>query len=61
MTVQRFETTFFPNESLGRKYADEYEKKLKEQRIFWSKKEDTVGITLIAYYTFEIADKEVSE
>lgn len=58
MIIYRYEMTDYPNTKQGRMLADEYEKKLKEQGVFSSRRENTTGITISAAYQFNITDEE---
>lgn len=56
MNIGRLETTFFPNTPEGKKVADEFEKRLKEQWCFRGRKEDTQHIIIKAEYTVAVKD-----
>ena len=58
MTIQRIEETYFPNTIEGKKFADEYQQKLKEQGIFWHMECDTRTIMLTSRYAFEVGDTD---
>lgn len=57
MRIQRNEINFIPNTTEGRKFADEYEKRLKAQGAFRDRKEGTVNITIEAIYFFDLKDE----
>ena len=57
MRIQRNETNFIPNTTEGRKFADEYEKRLREQGAFRDRREGTKTITIEAIYYFDIKDE----
>ena len=56
MTIIRTETTMIPNTLDGKKLADEYEQKLREQCAFNGRREDTRYIIIDATYHFSIED-----
>ena len=58
MTIIRTETTMIPNTLDGKKLADEYEAKLREQCAFSGRREDTRYIIVDATYHFSIKDGE---
>ena len=58
MRIHTFEETFFPMTPLGIKYAEEYEKRLKDQGAFISKREDTAHVIIKAVYRFDIKEEE---
>lgn len=61
MTIIRTETTMIPNTFEGKKLADEYEQKLREQCAFNGRMEDTRYIIIDATYHFSIEDGEQDE
>ena len=58
MRVVRYETDIIPQTPEGRKFADEYEKRLKETGAFDRREESTEGIVIKAIYYFDIKDSE---
>lgn len=58
MNIIRTETTMIPNTFEGKKLADEYEAKLREQCAFTGRAEDTRYIIIDAMYHFSIEDGE---
>lgn len=50
MTITRFERTIIPQTLEGQKFANEYEKSLKEQGTFRGRAEDTLSIVITAQY-----------
>lgn len=58
MNIIRTETTMIPNTLDGKKLADEYEQKLREQCAFSGRREDTRYIIIDAAYYFPIEDGE---
>lgn len=56
MNIIRAETTMIPNTFEGKKLADEYEAKLKEQCAFSGRKEDSRYISIDATYYFTVED-----
>lgn len=58
MKVYRKEITSIEHTTEGKAFADEYEKRLREQGAFRDRKEDTTLITITADFTFEIKGAE---
>lgn len=58
MRIHTFEETFYPMTPLGIKYAEEYEKRLKDQGAFISRREDTAYIIIKAVYRFDVKEEE---
>lgn len=60
MIITRFEKTIIPQTLDGRKFANEYEKRLREQGVFRGRTEDTQSIVITAQYylTFEEGDNK---
>lgn len=58
MNIIRTETTMIPNTLDGKKLADEYEQKLREQCAFTGRTEDRSYIIIDASYYFPIEDGE---
>lgn len=56
MNIIRTETTMIPNTLDGKKLADEFEQKLREQCSFSGRAEDTRYIIIDATYHFSIED-----
>lgn len=58
MTITKFENTIIPQTLDGRKFANEYEKRLREQGVFSGRTEDTQSIVIkVQYYLmFEEGD-----
>ena len=61
MTIIRTETTMIPNTFEGKKLADKFEQKLKEQCAFTGRCEDTSYISIDATYHYSIEDGETDE
>ena len=61
MNIIRTETTMIPNTLDGKKLADEYEQKLREQCAFTGRCEDTSYISIDATYHYSIEDGETDE
>ena len=61
MTIIRTETTMIQNTLEGKKLADEYETKLREQCAFTGRCEDTSYISIDATYHFSIKDGDSDE
>lgn len=58
MTITRFEKTLIPQTLEGQKFADEYEKTLREQGNFIGRVEDTQAIVITAQNWFEVTESE---
>lgn len=58
MRIHTFEETFYPMTPLGIKYAEEYEKRLKDQGAFISRREDTAHVIIKAVYRFDVEEEE---
>ena len=52
MTIVKCEKLLIPQSADGLKFAESYEKQLKDQGVFISRKEDTQNIILEARYPF---------
>ena len=50
ITITRFEKTIIPQTLEGRSFADDYEKRLKEQGAFRGRAEDPQSIVIKAQY-----------
>ena len=61
MTIIRTETTMIPNTFEGKKLADEFEQKLREQCALTGICEDTSYISIDATYHFSIEDGEADD
>jgi hypothetical protein len=61
MTIYRIETTIIPQTIAGRKFADEYEERLRNQGAFDSRNEGTVTIDITASYQFNLIEDSDSE
>ena len=59
MTIYRIETTIIPQTIEGRKFAAEYEERLRNQGAFYARNDDTETIDITARYQFNL--KEESE
>lgn len=58
MRITRTETTMVPRCLFGKKFADEYEERLKSQGAFRDRKEDVHGIAIYAEYVFDLKEEE---
>ena len=58
MKIVKHEITIIPQSVEGVKFADEYEATLKEQGALRDRREDTLTITIVAEFIFEIGEKE---
>ena len=58
MLIKRIEITFIPQSLEGKKFAEEYATRLKEQNALRDYKEDTVNITITADYYFDLKEDE---
>ena len=58
MTIYRIETTIIPQTIAGRKFADEYEERLRKQGAFYAKNEDAETIDITARYQFNLKEDE---
>ena len=58
MTIYRIETTIIPQTIAGRKFADEYEERLRNQGAFDSRNEGTTKINIMARYQFNLKEDE---
>jgi len=61
MTIYRIETTIIPQTIAGRKFADEYEERLRNQGAFDSRNEGTVTIDITASYQFNLIEESDPE
>lgn len=61
MTITRFEKTLIPQTLEGQKFADEYEKTLREQGLFIGRIEDMQAIVITAQNWFEVTEKDGQE
>ena len=52
MTITRFEKTIIPQTMEGQSFANDYEKRLREQGCFRGRSEDTQSIVIKAEYHF---------
>lgn len=59
MTVTRYEDNIILQTPSGRKFADEYQKRLLEQGAFNGRNESTVAITIKAIYHFDIVEDSI--
>ena len=59
MQITRYEQTVIPQTTEGRKFADEYEKRLRDQLAFDGRSEGTQAITISAVYYFDIKDDSI--
>lgn len=57
MTIYRIETTIIPQTIAGRKFADEYEERLRNQGAFDSRNEGTATIDITASYQFNLKEE----
>ena len=57
MNITRYEKTIIPQTMFGRDFADEYEKRLREQYAFIGRSEDTQAIVIEAKYQFDIKEQ----
>lgn len=58
MTIYRIETTIIPQTIAGRKFADEYEERLRNQGAFYARNEDAETIDITARYQFNLKEDE---
>ena len=58
MTITRIEKTIIPQTIPGLDFADEYEKRLREQGAFCGRLEDTQAIVIEAKYYFELQEAD---
>ena len=58
MKIKVCEQTYIPQTWEGREFANEYEKKLKEQGVLQSRSDDTQTIKIEAVYTYSIKETE---
>ena len=58
MTIYRIETTIIPQTIAGRKFADEYEERLRNQGAFKSRIDGTNKINITASYQFNLKEGE---
>lgn len=56
MTIHRIETNIIPLTEEGKKFADLYENKLRDQGCFKERKESTANIQLTAEYYFDLGE-----
>ena len=61
MTIYRIETTIIPQTIEGRKFADEYEERLRNQGAFYARNEDTETIDITARYQFNLKEESDSD
>ena len=59
MLITRMETTLIPQTLEGRKFAEEYAKRLKEQNALCGYEEDSVNISISAKYYFDLKSDEM--
>ena len=57
MTIYRIETTIIPQTISGRKFADEYEERLRNQGAFKSRIDGTKTINITANYQFNLIEE----
>jgi len=57
MTIYRIETTIIPQTIAGRKFADEYEERLRNQGAFYARNEDAETIDITARYQFNLKEE----
>lgn len=57
MTIYRIETTIIPQTIAGRKFADEYEERLRNQGAFYARNEDAENIDITARYQFNLIEE----
>lgn len=57
MKIEKYETTVIPQTEYGRKFADEYSKRLKEQNAFLEMTYYTDIIQIKAKYHFRIKEE----
>jgi len=57
MTIYRIETTIIPQTIEGRKFADEYEERLRNQGAFYAKNKDAETIDITARYQFNLKEE----
>ena len=57
MTIYRIETTIIPQTIEGRKFAAEYEERLRNQGAFYARNEDTETIDITARYQFNLKEE----
>lgn len=58
MTITRIETTIIPHTVEGKKFAEEYAKRLKKQNCLCGYEEDTVYISITAKYILNLKKGE---
>lgn len=58
MTIYRIETTIIPQTIAGRKFADEYEERLRNQGAFYARNEDAETIDITARYQFNLKEDD---
>ena len=61
MTIYRIETTIIPQTISGRKFAAEYEERLRNQGAFYARNEDTTTINITARYQFNLIEESDPE
>lgn len=58
MTIYRIETTIIQQTIEGRKFADEYEERLRNQGAFYARNEDAETIDITARYQFNLKEDD---
>lgn len=58
MTIHRKEITVIPQTADGRKFASEYEQRLRRQGAYKGREESTTSITITAMYHLDINMEE---
>lgn len=58
MTIYRSETTHIPQSYNGRRFAEEYIERLKEQGAFKERKDTSQFVSIHAEYTFNIEEQK---
>lgn len=61
MLIKRIETTIIPQSLAGKKFAEEYAIRLKEQNALREYKEYTTSISITAEYHLELKEGEDKE
>jgi len=58
MKIHRAETTHIPQCEYGRRFADDFVKRLKEQNAFRDRKDSSQFISIYAEYSFNIKEEQ---